>query len=697
MAYVPTYRTQFTNENMNIVVITLSEKDGTAESVTEYACASARLSYNGEEGKVTGIHGMSLECELFVDVDETDPTPVLVQALQDTWKVEVTVDNKPFFSGFLVPDEGGNPFQDLPYNVKFTATDGLGLLKDIEMVGDFNQHNSLIYYLSFCLKQTGLELPIRVKDYIYHASMTDRGTDTAADFVSQAYLEERTFQKDAITYINCYEALELILGNSFRLSQDNGEWKITRLGMLQHVPFVPYETLYDANGENGVGVEVTENYATVGKHELIYPHGEDQIKYIKRAVKSSKLVYNYDVWPELPRNNKFERGAFAGTETALDDTDLDGDDDFTEVIGTRKKYRINNWTWGEFDLTDLPNFTMNTGPVDEPLVNKIYNEYDLEILREVSIPYTPNRGSGKVSGLKCGAVPVVQGDRIKFSLDKRYSQDIDGGLNTYSLAAIIYIIPDGGGDAWTLVNSYTNPSIDGTWSNSQVFFSFVNGIYVRFGDTDARRYTSASIESNPIPVSGNLYIILVNPSPGPNVTAYYRGVELEYLPMVAGGFQKVRGDYELITQTDNYRDKGEREIGISDNIHKVFKGCLLDSAGIPFTPDWRRLGIDEHKSYKKLCNYALFNFEHRRMDMIEGSFSELMYAPANNQEFYYPISLHKQYRFVDIPGKDKRFLLCSPLEMDLVKGWLTARFWEIFDNDESDGTTEGTEGFKYIY
>jgi hypothetical protein len=37
--------------------------------------------------------------------------------------------------------------------------------------------------------------------------------------------------------------------------------------------------------------------------------------------------------------------------------------------------------------------------------------------------------------------------------------------------------------------------------------------------------------------------------------------------------------------------------------------------------------------------------------------------------------------------------------MDLVKGYLTARFWEIYDDAHIffDGRTNGTEEFKYIF
>jgi hypothetical protein len=696
MPYTPTYRIEYTNELMQPCYILFSELDGAAESVLTYAAVNVRLSYSGDEGKFASLIGSSLEAELHLQTTDTDPTLEFIVGTNNQWLCEVFIDPelKPFFKGYVLADEGGWPFQDLPYTVKVTAVDGIGLLKDkvIEQ-GTFESHHSMMEYTAHCLKQTGLTLPIRVYDNVYHKSYTDRNTDINSDMWAQTFFEYRTFQKDATTFVDCYEALEILTKNTHRIFQWNGMWVIARIGNIQFTPFVGYYTDYDADGLNPVGVEILENYAQVGKSALIFPINENQIKYIKKAVKNHKTVYNFEIWPELPKNNKFERGSYTGTTLALDDSDMDGDDDFTEIIGVANNYTIDDWEWGEFDMTDYPNFTMTTG-VTRPQVRKVFNDYDLEIVREVSIPASP---SGVVTGIKSEVIPVVQGDRIKFSIDKRYSQDIDTGDNTFSLAAIIYIIPTGGGAPWYLLNSFTNPEIDGNWYTQFIGVGTVAGIFVRFGDIDARRYTGTSVESQPIPVSGDMRIIIVNPINNPDVTAYYRGFELEYLPMVAGGFQKVKGDSWNLIQTTDYPDKSEREIKISNNLHKVFKGCMLDSAGVPLTPEWYRLGVDEEKDYKQLINFMSFNLERRRMDMIEGDFKTLMYYPENNQEFYYPIGLHKQYRFVDIPGEDIRFMLSAPLELDLISCWMVCRWYEVYDDSENDGQTVGTEEFKYLF
>jgi hypothetical protein len=710
MAYTPTYQIAFTNELMQGTYIIFSEKDGEATEVQTFAAVSVKLSYEGDEGKFGCLYSMIMEAELNLQEGETDPREDFINADRNEWKCEVLIDDKPFFSGFVLPDEDGIPFQDLPYNMKVTAVDCIGLLREKTIEENvFTSHHSLINYVAYCLQQTGLELPIRVYDNIYHHSMLDRSDSIEKDFFNQAFLEYRTFLDSATTFVDCYKGLEIILKPHYDLHQWNGHWVITRKAIKQTTHDQPvYYTLYDYTGDNPVGFAETENYATVGKLKLIFPINETQIRYTKKAVKTSKTFYDYEIWPELPKNNKFDRGNYVGTTLAVDDSDLDGDDNFTETLGVANNYTVADWEYGEFNLADYPAFTMNPAAVMQPLTRKVINEHDLEIIREVSIPGSISDTDGVVSGIKSEVIPVVQGDRIKFSVDKRYNSDVSLGASGYSGAAIIYVTPTGGGPTWYLINSFNNPQRNGIWVNDFLTFSFASVISVAFGDTDTRRYTSVSLESHPIPVTGDLRVILYNPSGGGgwlgdllnlgDVIAYYRGFELEYLPMVAGGFQKVKGDSWEVTQDTNFPDKRDLQVTISDNQHKVFKGCLLDGAGVPFTADWYRFGVDEHLHFKQLTARQFFNLEHRRMDMVEGDFKTLMFAPENSQELYYPIGFHKQYRFMDFgESVDRRCELSPPLEMDLIKCWVNSRYWEIYDADKNDGEVAGTESFKYRF
>jgi hypothetical protein len=697
MAYVTQYKVAFTNENLQKIEILIQEDGGSVVDIEEYAAVNVKLRTDGDEGKFTSIYGTSLEME--VDIRDDQPNLDILDTAKDhEWRVVATIEDKPLFTGFILADDGGVPFQDLPYNKKIVATDGIGLLKEKDLVNldeeEFDSHHSLIEIIAACLKQTGTELPIRVYDNIFHRSFLTRDTNKKWDFVSQTYLEYRTFLKDATEFVSCHEALEIIFKDTFRLFQWHGQWVVARLGQMQYEPFVRYYTLYDVNGENPVGYEDEQTFATVGKHELMYPHGEDQMRYVKKAVKTSELTYNYNVWPEIPKNNKFERGELVSTGTAYDETDIDGDDDFSEVIGTVKRYAIDDWERGSFYLTDSPDFTMSPSAVAQALTHRVYNVYDVEIAREVAIPGS-TIGGFNVSGLKSEQIPVIQGARIKFGADKRFDANLSVSNSTnISGLAIVYIIPDGGGTPWYLVNSYTDPSRDGKWIQS----TNRQTLNVQFGDSDTRKYASLSVESQPIPCNGNLRIILLNEGRDGHVN-YFRNVEFEYFPMVAGGFQRVKGETDYFTQSQqNWPDKSTGEVFLSDNINKVFKGCLLNSSGIPLTADFYRLGINETKRYLQLTNFYKFQLEQRRYWFIEGSFSGLMFNSNHDPDDHYPLGLHKQYLFADL-DTPKRFILGGPLEMDLIKGWVTARFYEVFVGTTVffDGTRTGTQEFKYIF
>jgi hypothetical protein len=700
MAYVTQYKVAFTNESFQEVEILIQKSNGSVVDIEEYAAVSVKTLVNGDEGKYGMLFGTTLEMELDIR-PEQDDLDILETAKDREWKVVATIEDKPLFTGFILADDGGVPFQDLPYNRKITATDGIGLLKEKDLQDlegeEFDSHHSMISLIAACLNQTGLELPIRVYDNIYHSSFNNRDDDYKWDFVSQTFLEYRTFLKDATDFVSCHEALEIMFKDAFRLQQWHGQWVISRLGQIQYEPFPKYYTLYDYQGLNPVGYEDSEEYGLVGKKELIYPHGEDQMRYVKKASKSTASTYSYEIWPELPRNNKFERGQEVASGVALDELDEDGDGNVTEVVGTFKMFDIPDWTWGAFNFFDPLNLSSTS--TNEPLQKRVYNVYESELNREIVF----NQSVGQLGALKSQAIPVVQGDRIKFGLDRRAASSFNSRNNDWG--AMIYVVSPSG--AWYFLNGLS-PTSDkfGKWFKGDDYYDPIpppltireNFIYVNWGEigADKTKFASVTVESSPIPISGELYILLLGSS---ERVVMMRNIDFEYFPFAAGGFKPVKGEKWTFTQTaQNWPDKSEEEVYLSDNLHKVFKGCLLNSAGVPLSADFYRLGVSESKRYLQLTNYYKFQLEQRRYWMIEGSFSGLMYNTLQDPDSHYPLALHKQYRFTDLETP-RRFMLGAPLEMDLIKGWTTARFYEVFVATQIffDGTRAGTQEFKYIF
>jgi hypothetical protein len=130
------------------------------------------------------------------------------------------------FKGYLLNDITGEPFQDPPYPVVLTATDGLGQLKEFQMTGPtadtdlgtliFNQLNSL-----------NLELDFEICNDLYEGLVMD---NTKSIF-DQAVGENLLIQKDTFTQIqlNAFDFLAQICKTfGWSLFQRSGRWIIQR-------------------------------------------------------------------------------------------------------------------------------------------------------------------------------------------------------------------------------------------------------------------------------------------------------------------------------------------------------------------------------------------------------------------------------------------------------------------------------------
>jgi hypothetical protein len=692
MAYVTKYKISFTNELSQVIEIYFNQKDGVG-AVQEYEAVACSITYNGDEGKYGAIFGKSLEIEFNMEDGDTDYFEDFANADRLEWQVIVTQDGAfNLFAGWILPDEGGRPFQDRPYNCKISAVDGLGLLKESNLIKPdgtkFTTHHSIIEYLAAIFQATGLQLPIRVYDNVYHSTMQSREVSVEKDFVGQAYLEYRTFLRDATEFEDNYTCLERICLDNYRVFQYNGEWVLFRLSLLQHNPNGDGSnmswTVYNYLGGEPEGFSSTNNYATVGKNEMIYPFNEDQIKYIKKASGYTKTPYSYTVWPELPKNNKFERGTETGSGIAYDVHDQDGDGDTAEVIGTYKEFTIEDWQYGGLNTGSLPAVADDASRAYR---RSVYNDFNVETDREIILEEVVG---GAIRGILVSeGMPVLKGDKIKISFDYKLSFS---GSGTQQIA-MMFLIPEGGGTRYVIESQNTSQMTPFYWQQSGGG-SFISKFY----DTgeDFNTYTGISIEPPEIPVNGTFYVGFITPSIIDSLT-YIKALEIEYRPFVAGGYISVKGDYYKTTNDVNYPDRSEQEVFIADNPHKVFKGCLLDSGGRPFSADFHRYGVNESKRYTQLTNSNKFNLEQRRYWMIEGSFTGLTCAPQNNQTAITPLGLHYRYRFVDL-AEVRIFMMGAPLEMDLITGNCTMRFYEVeCDQNEDDGEVEGTQEYKYIF
>jgi hypothetical protein len=712
MAYTLTYKVQFTNEQSQDVLAEIYRKDGDVPAqVAVYPCVSLELS-DKSEGQ-TKYESTIIARELILTLWTEDGAEItwetFIASEHDEWLIVVTIDGQKYFDGFITPDEGNSPFQDKPYEVTFRATNGLALLKDIPLVdvdgNNFTGTHRLIDYVAAALKQTGLGLDIRVFCNYYNADYPLRRLDHSRDMFNQTYLEYRTFLKDPTTYVSCYDALMIILDKFCRLEYWLGYWLIKNIAELQYLPGKNYYSVYSQYGVFLNSDEDTSSYYQIGKAVDLYPINEDQQIYSRFAIKTAKTQYNYEIWPEIPKNNKFERGTVFETGDATDDEDIDNDGDTSEIIGTYKKYTIPDWEYGKVDVFDLPHPAMTTIP-ETFYRRSIYNTYGVEINREIIGETDPTDDLNHAFWLRSEGIPVVKGGKIRFSLDKRFDNNFASGGGT-TIPVVLYMVV--GSDAYYLNNNH-----GGTGTNEAYWRKAVNlggQLLIDYpSGSDSTEYASLSITSDPIPFDGTFYIALNVNGPIANTGAnqYYKNISFEYIPFVADGYIQVKGDYWTRSQNKTFPDVANEVVRISDSPQKVFKGALLDGNGNLTTPSWFRYGqfgvlqenpLAELRHFKELLNIARYNHSYRRMYALEGSFNGLNCAAENEPLNKFPIRFDKLYRLVDLT-EQRDFVLVPPLKMDLIKGWITASLVEVkkVADFDTDGTQTGdSESFNYLF
>jgi hypothetical protein len=194
------------------------------------------------------------------------------------------------FKGYLLNDITGEPFQDPPYPVVLTATDGLGQLKEFQMTGPsadtdlgtliFNQLNSL-----------DLELNVQVCNDLYEGLVMD---NTKSIFNQSAgknlLIQKGTFDQ---IQLNAFEFLaEICKTFGWVLFQSNAKWRIQRaIGRNINTTTTylhNYDTLAVISSSNETALELVADQDNVDTDWI--PVNADQLLQYQRPYKKLTLV-----------------------------------------------------------------------------------------------------------------------------------------------------------------------------------------------------------------------------------------------------------------------------------------------------------------------------------------------------------------------------------------------------------------------
>jgi hypothetical protein len=653
MAYHLNHIAEFDSRITQSVRLELYKKDFLPAIVTTLILTSSQLSYpKNQNGKFDDIIGAEYHFSLFLKQADTVDFNDLLVTFNDEWKVILYVDSVVNFIGFLVPGLGTVQYRDKPYTIQLTATDGLGLLKGAPLTDtddtNFDGVHLQIDYIKAILLKTGLQLPIRVYSSVIEESMTDRNTDPNKDTLNQSGLHGRTFLKDAITYFDCYKTLQTIFGEYFTLYQWRGMWLIRNNDELQSsVGLKNWYTDYDSDGNITGAAQSGENPCEVGRDKQLEPINIANLS-SRFAVKSAKHKWDYNVWPEIPKNIKFEYGDFILLLSAPPET---------------RAFTIAGWDYlrrtGSYSV-----FPFGTTAATQAAYSKrTYNDFGVEIEREL-ICVKPLEG--QFNWLRSEGIPVNKGDKINFSCDKRF----DNNVTVNASVAKIYIVPETGSDYYSWLYDFTEGAADNNWLKNLLSDTGLKVHYDAGDDLDENgltQFKSIDAESPALPIDGTLFIVLEIPGEDDfGTNQYYKNVNFEYIPYIAGGYVRIKGDYWFTQQNVPLQDIIDKEVFVSDSLKKVLQGALYrENLTDLTTPTWHRLGIVESRHYKELANLARFNNEYRRFFEVSGTIKGTTYSPFDDSTTIEPLSFHRHFMFPTMAKLSNRyFILTPPLSID---------------------------------
>jgi hypothetical protein len=515
---------------------------------------------NNEEKKQATIKTKQLEVKFISTADVNLRTFVVDE--DDRWYVEYFVGSLLKFVGFLVVDEMQEAFLDSSASneVTLVATDNIGLLKDLPLQ-DFTGGNPrgefpLIQYAAWALAQTGLQLRIN----LIHNLCEEH--NPGVSWYQTVHLNAKTFERDVNFSISPYEVLQIILGEDGYVSQQDGEWYLVRVDQLGS-----FETLqhrYDYLGHWQDTVIFNPNQAIHPDGTVLFS-GMVTFNKIQQAVRTVRPTYNYELPKELIDNYDFSRSDIPFETSAPYVDPLDGK---TKVD---KKFALQDWFPYSPTAGDTPSATY---------IKRVYED-DYEKERFLVIEAA---GASKLTWVRSNPMYINRGDKFTLSVTWRYASDVLGVGASLNERQAKMIIQGHDGSWWDFGVLGADPEEIPRWR--QVSATVLTQSTIQTGlwdfgqaDEDQRQWKTASIDSTPAPVTGELLVVLIHDDFSLHFEKNFQPLQFTYKPLVNGSYSKYEGQYSEITQTLLTKRIYEPLVKISDSPNRNFKGALLTQTG----------------------------------------------------------------------------------------------------------------------
>ncbi len=617
MAYGLIYTTQFDNLQGETHTLDIYKKDYVG-SVTDVICgAGAVRQVWGPDERNPPIKGCNIEVEL-LNIEGSFPLSNFYSNEDDTFKCIHTFGAQVTFVGFIVYDDCSEEQIDFTHNISLSATDNLGLLKDVALnrspktrslfasypgtffyfqapnlifsvlsdtllagdvivitgtaydgtynitgsqsplnntmeevvvtmagaTGTIAVYRSILQgryplstILKWCFAPTVLELDCHVySNLIPVGGATDRWLD-------DTFIDTNTWLNNDENYEDCYKILEDIMAR-FRctLFQANGVWNVVRWNELRYGTFLYY--IYDQDMAY-VDDEVMAEPVTIGTGSDI------ETGLIASLIRPFKMVqekFDYKQPVDILRNAGFQR---LGPLLA----------EYTVGLFTVREYGMTDWDvgywWNSAGTTYIPSTATR-------FVRVVYNSFNEEIERYGVVKGATGMFDSR-SAAESYPVEVRPGDRIRISWDWKTNVSQAGNVNIFFK---VNILTTASPTPRSLNNRDLNE--DGTWEYNGAVLSNVPA-----GD-NTNEWHSVSVESDPIPVAGELRLKLAQAGQSPAGTkeTHYKNIRLEIFRSTAGVLE-ITGQEHTQIQPPTIHNTSVREIHNDDAPSAPIAGALF--------------------------------------------------------------------------------------------------------------------------
>lgn len=263
MSYFIKYKLSFVSDRGNVYDLHILQKNYAGQPIVKKLGVAPVLSIEDGEGRVKGS---SLSFAVQADVE--GELKGLYTTNNKEFKVLLYRNSSLYWQGFVLPELYSENYIDPPYDVAVTASDQLGVLKNVEYKQEAG-YKSLLEIIAYTLSLTDLDLKI-----VQHLNLTLSGNER---FLDGAYVATEGYYGQS-----CYDVLNsILLSCNACIQQYGNEWVIMSL--------TDVSTSYN---KDGVNIEIP--HAQLGQmgSAQVYPDGSLEMVN-KPAVKGVTLNYTH--------------------------------------------------------------------------------------------------------------------------------------------------------------------------------------------------------------------------------------------------------------------------------------------------------------------------------------------------------------------------------------------------------------------